>query len=191
LGGKGTRAHVLSLFPLFLLPILLPDSPSTHQIFTYVESRMNILAPNLSAIVGTSTAAKLLGVAGGLTAFAKTPACNVYVSLRELSFSSAITSSAISRPCINHETDLPPLFPLPSLLSIHPRISPSTALRCRSTNNLHRTRIPLPTPSHWIHLPVPHRSADPSGVPTQGSANRRSQGRFGCKDRSGEGFERW
>lgn len=40
---------------------------------------MNILAPNLSAIVGTSTAAKLLGVAGGLTAFAKTPACNVHV----------------------------------------------------------------------------------------------------------------
>ncbi|KAL7415718.1 hypothetical protein BDY24DRAFT_406283 [Mrakia frigida] len=52
---------------------------SKEKIFTYVESRMNILAPNLSAIVGTSTAAKLLGVAGGLTAFAKTPACNVYL----------------------------------------------------------------------------------------------------------------
>ncbi|CDZ96377.1 u4 u6 small nuclear ribonucleoprotein prp31 [Phaffia rhodozyma] len=49
------------------------------KIFAYVESRMNILAPNLSAIVGTSTAAKLLGVAGGLTAFAKTPACNVHL----------------------------------------------------------------------------------------------------------------
>ena len=44
---------------------------------------MNILAPNLSAIVGTSTAAKLLGVAGGLTSFAKTPACNVFVSLTQ------------------------------------------------------------------------------------------------------------
>lgn len=40
---------------------------------------MNILAPNLSVIVGTSTAAKLLGVAGGLTAFAKTPAGNVHL----------------------------------------------------------------------------------------------------------------
>lgn len=32
---------------------------------------MNMLAPNLSAIVGTTVAAKLLGVAGGLSALAK------------------------------------------------------------------------------------------------------------------------
>ena len=50
-----------------------------HQIFTYVSSRMNMLAPNLSAIVGTTVAAKLLGVAGGLNALAKMPACNVHV----------------------------------------------------------------------------------------------------------------
>ena len=40
---------------------------------------MNMLAPNLSAIVGTTTAAKLLGVAGGLSGLAKMPACNVHV----------------------------------------------------------------------------------------------------------------
>ena len=45
----------------------------------YVSSRMNVLAPNLSAIVGTTTAAKLLGVAGGLAGVAKMPSCNVYV----------------------------------------------------------------------------------------------------------------
>jgi len=45
----------------------------------YVSSRMNVLAPNLSAIVGTTTAAKLLGVAGGLAALAKMPACHVHV----------------------------------------------------------------------------------------------------------------
>ncbi|KZT72688.1 Nop domain-containing protein [Daedalea quercina L-15889] len=49
------------------------------KIFMYVSSRMNILAPNLSAIVGTTTAAKLLGVAGGLNGLAKMPACNVYL----------------------------------------------------------------------------------------------------------------
>lgn len=48
----------------------------------YVSSRMNVLAPNLSAIVGTTTAAKLLGVAGGLTGLAKMPACNVHVGSR-------------------------------------------------------------------------------------------------------------
>ncbi|KAI0650136.1 Nop domain-containing protein [Trametes meyenii] len=49
------------------------------KIFMYVSSRMNILAPNLSAIVGTTTAAKLLGVAGGLSGIAKMPSCNVYL----------------------------------------------------------------------------------------------------------------
>ncbi|CAK5263073.1 unnamed protein product, partial [Mycena citricolor] len=49
------------------------------KIFMYVSSRMNVLAPNLSAIVGTTTAAKLLGVAGGLSALAKMPACNVHL----------------------------------------------------------------------------------------------------------------
>lgn len=50
-----------------------------QKIFAYVSSRMNILAPNLSAIVGTGTAAKLLGVAGGLQAFANMPSCNVHL----------------------------------------------------------------------------------------------------------------
>lgn len=49
------------------------------KIFMYVSSRMNVLAPNLSAIVGTTTAAKLLGVAGGLSGLAKMPSCNVHL----------------------------------------------------------------------------------------------------------------
>ncbi|MCL4152701.1 UNVERIFIED_CONTAM: hypothetical protein GTU68_012796 [Idotea baltica] len=44
------------------------------KIFEYVESRMNFIAPNLSAVVGASTAAKLMGAAGGLTNLAKMPA---------------------------------------------------------------------------------------------------------------------
>ena len=44
------------------------------RIFEYVESRMNFIAPNLSIVVGASTAAKLMGAAGGLTNLAKMPA---------------------------------------------------------------------------------------------------------------------
>lgn len=47
------------------------------KIFDYVESRMTFIAPNLSIIVGASTAAKLMGKAGGLTNLSKMPACNV------------------------------------------------------------------------------------------------------------------
>ncbi|KAF9189176.1 U4/U6 small nuclear ribonucleoprotein Prp31 [Haplosporangium sp. Z 767] len=57
------------------LALELDKAKST--IIEYVESRLTFIAPNLSAIIGTSTAAKLLGQAGGLTALSKIPACNV------------------------------------------------------------------------------------------------------------------
>lgn len=50
-----------------------------QKIFDYVESRMTFIAPNVSMIIGASTAAKILGVAGGLTKLSKIPACNLLV----------------------------------------------------------------------------------------------------------------
>lgn len=47
------------------------------KIYEYVESRMAFIAPNISVIVGSSIAAKLMGIAGGLTKLSKIPACNV------------------------------------------------------------------------------------------------------------------
>ncbi|TKY63137.1 U4/U6 small nuclear ribonucleoprotein Prp31 [Spatholobus suberectus] len=47
------------------------------KVLDFVESRMGYIAPNLSAIVGSAVAAKLMGTAGGLAALAKMPACNV------------------------------------------------------------------------------------------------------------------
>lgn len=47
------------------------------KVLNFVESRMGYIAPNLSAIVGSAVAAKLMGTAGGLAALAKMPACNV------------------------------------------------------------------------------------------------------------------
>jgi U4/U6 small nuclear ribonucleoprotein PRP31 len=47
------------------------------SIFDYVESRMTFIAPNLSVLIGASTAAKIMGIAGGLTNLAKIPSCNI------------------------------------------------------------------------------------------------------------------
>lgn len=47
------------------------------KIYEYVESRMSFIAPNISIILGSSIAAKIMGVAGGLTRLSKIPACNV------------------------------------------------------------------------------------------------------------------
>ena len=62
----------------------------------YVSSRMNVLAPNLSTIVGTTTAAKLLGVAGGLTGLAKMPACNVHVGITSSASQQMLTGYCFS-----------------------------------------------------------------------------------------------
>ncbi|MCJ1312984.1 U4/U6-U5 snRNP complex subunit prp31 [Agyrium rufum] len=43
----------------------------------YVQSRMNVFAPNLTALIGSLTAAQLLNFAGGLKGLAHTPACNI------------------------------------------------------------------------------------------------------------------
>ena len=40
-------------------------SQAKHRIYEYVESRMSFIAPNLSVIVGASTAAKIMGGWGG------------------------------------------------------------------------------------------------------------------------------
>ncbi|KAJ1658316.1 U4/U6-U5 snRNP complex subunit prp31 [Dispira simplex] len=45
----------------------------------YIESRMASIAPNLSTVVDTTTAAKLVSVTGGLVAFSKLPASTVVV----------------------------------------------------------------------------------------------------------------
>jgi len=50
-----------------------------QQILDYVEARMAFISPNLSAIVGASTAAKMMGAAGGLSRLANMPACNTQV----------------------------------------------------------------------------------------------------------------
>lgn len=43
----------------------------------YVQSRMAIFAPNLTAIVGSLVAAQLINTAGGLTQLSRVPSCNL------------------------------------------------------------------------------------------------------------------
>ncbi|KAK9278819.1 hypothetical protein L1049_028398 [Liquidambar formosana] len=52
------------------------DSAKT-KVLDFVESRMGVIAPNLSAVVGSAVAANLIGTAGGLSELVKMPACDV------------------------------------------------------------------------------------------------------------------
>jgi len=50
-----------------------------QKILSYVESRMKIFAPNLTEIVGSEIAAKLIGAAGSLSVLASMPSGNIQV----------------------------------------------------------------------------------------------------------------
>mmetsp|Transcript_30209 Transcript_30209/g.90817 ORF Transcript_30209/g.90817 Transcript_30209/m.90817 type:complete len:502 (+) Transcript_30209:259-1764(+) len=52
-------------------------------ILHYLQSRMSVLAPNLTHLVGSSLAAMLVGMAGGLEKLAHVPACNLTVMGQE------------------------------------------------------------------------------------------------------------
>lgn len=57
---------------------LMLDLDKAKTVLTdYVQSRMNIFAPNLTVLIGSLTAAQLLNFAGGLKGLAKTPDRNI------------------------------------------------------------------------------------------------------------------
>lgn len=72
-------------------------SENKQTILSYVESRMTFIAPNLSIIVGASTAAKLMGMAGGLTNLTKMPSCNILLLGAQKKFLGGF-SSTTARP---------------------------------------------------------------------------------------------
>jgi U4/U6 small nuclear ribonucleoprotein PRP31 len=50
-----------------------------QELTAFVESRITALAPSMCALVGPTTAAKLVGLAGGLAQLSNIPACNLQV----------------------------------------------------------------------------------------------------------------
>uniref|UniRef100_A0A915JPX6 U4/U6 small nuclear ribonucleoprotein Prp31 n=1 Tax=Romanomermis culicivorax TaxID=13658 RepID=A0A915JPX6_ROMCU len=65
------------------------------RIYHFVESRMTKVAPNLCRLVGAATAAKLMGVAGGLRQLSKMPSCNILVLGAQKNTLSGFSSTAV------------------------------------------------------------------------------------------------
>ncbi|EDU40104.1 U4 U6 small nuclear ribonucleoprotein Prp31 [Pyrenophora tritici-repentis] len=57
--------------------LLLELNDAKKVILQFVESRTAVFAPNLTALIGSLTAAHLISYSGGITNLAKTPACNI------------------------------------------------------------------------------------------------------------------
>lgn len=58
---------------------LFPLDQYKKLLMKYVESRMSFIAPNLTKLVGTDIASRLIATAGGIDALANMPACNIQV----------------------------------------------------------------------------------------------------------------
>ena len=57
--------------------MILSLATAKETLTSYVQSRMTLFAPNLTALIGSLTAAQLLNYTNGLLGLAKTPACNL------------------------------------------------------------------------------------------------------------------
>ncbi|KZV63839.1 Nop domain-containing protein [Peniophora sp. CONT] len=110
-----------------------------RKIFMYVSSRMNVLAPNLSAIVGTTTAAKLLGVAGGLGGLARMPSCNVHLLGAQKKIAAGFSSATTRRHTgFVYQSDLIQQTPSEHQLKMQRTVGAKCVLAARM--DLERTR---------------------------------------------------
>lgn len=73
-----------------------------EEITKFIEARMEGLAPSISALIGPSLAARMVGLAGGLQAFSKIPACNLQV-LGQHVRTSVINSTRVLSSAKHHQ----------------------------------------------------------------------------------------
>lgn len=57
--------------------LLLDLDKAKETLSSFVQSRMNAFAPNLTVLLGSLAAAQLISHAGGISGLAKTPSCNI------------------------------------------------------------------------------------------------------------------
>ncbi|PIA27455.1 hypothetical protein AQUCO_07700013v1 [Aquilegia coerulea] len=104
------------------------------KVLDFVETRMRCIAPNLSAIVGSVVAAKLLGIAGGLSALQNMPSCDVQLlGAKKKSFSSA--TSKIIHVGILEETEIFQTTPPSLRKSVCKKLANKSTLAARKDSN--------------------------------------------------------
>ncbi len=74
---------------------LLGLDDARRTILQYIESRMAFIAPNLSHILGSSVAAKLMTAAGGLTTLSKLPATTIQILGSQKKHLSGMAASSV------------------------------------------------------------------------------------------------
>ena len=81
------------------------DEDRSH-LLRFIQSRMTRMAPNVSALIGTHIAAKIVGQVGGLRALAAMPACNVMLVGQQKQSFEGFGLSTVRHAGFLYQTDL-------------------------------------------------------------------------------------
>jgi U4/U6 small nuclear ribonucleoprotein PRP31 len=92
----GSELETIGMIASYIEDIIKVQDKLTQ----FIERRMEGLAPSVCALIGSSVAARLVGLAGGLAELSKIPACNLQVlgQVRQNSTSRAGLSAVHSKP---------------------------------------------------------------------------------------------
>lgn len=160
-----------------------------EEILRYVESRMGIFAPNLTIILGAPTAAKIMGLAGGLTNLAKIPACNVQLlGSRKRGGASAGYSNVSNLPHTGYIYHSPVVQAAPSDLrfKVQKLVAAKATLAARA-DALHsapdgsigdKFRAELETKVDKLMEPPPVKSVRALPLPLEGQRKKRGGRRY-------------
>lgn len=121
------------------------------KMLAFVESQMNTVAPNVSAIVGTTIAAKLIGAAGGLDKLAELPSTVVQIlGSKKKTLGGMSTTSQVMHAGVMKDADIientPPAFRSKILRLVRGRAIYAPAAYAAPPYSLHAPLI-------WTHLP--------------------------------------
>ena len=121
------------------------------KMLAFVESQMNSVAPNVSAIVGTTIAAKLIGAAGGLDKLAELPSTVVQIlGSKKKTLGGMSTTSQVMHAGVMKDADIiqntPPAFRSKILRLVRGRANYEPAACTAPPHSLHADQS---TPSSY------------------------------------------
>eukprot|EP01025_Chloroclados_australasicus_P005229 TRINITY_DN11512_c0_g2_i3.p1 TRINITY_DN11512_c0_g2~~TRINITY_DN11512_c0_g2_i3.p1 ORF type:complete len:512 (-),score=105.42 TRINITY_DN11512_c0_g2_i3:646-2181(-) len=165
--------------------LILKLDNDRQMILQFIERRMHKVAPNLTAAIGASVAAKLMGQAGGLQKLSQIPACNIMVLGKKVKLAAGYSSATVlPHQGIIYQTDLLSRVPPEDKQKAARLVSNKTALLARldvmkqqkdgATGKRVREEM-ISKMEKWQELPPP-KAPKPLPVP-DGDPRKRRGGR--------------
>uniref|UniRef100_A0A2K5PZH7 U4/U6 small nuclear ribonucleoprotein Prp31 n=1 Tax=Cebus imitator TaxID=2715852 RepID=A0A2K5PZH7_CEBIM len=154
---------------------------SKHRIYEYVESRMPFIAPNLSIIIGAPTAAKIMGVAGGLTNLSKMPACNIMLlGAQRKTLSGSSSTSVLPHTGYIYHSDIVQSLP-PDLRAKAARLVSAKCTLAARVDSFHESterKNEIERKFHKWQEPPPVKQVKPLPAPLDGLREKRGGRRY-------------